>query len=503
VPAIGSASARLAVEHRTSTGPSAATSTATLTGTFDQTGVYSRNVPTISHRLLLVPLVVLTLVAGSTVAGSPANAQAHTDTLFPKQGHPGYDARHYDVRLAYDPATNRLAARTTVRAHTERRLKTYALDLVGMKVRSVRVDGRPARFLRTAEHLVIHPRQPVSGRFTTTVTYAGVPEEIVDADGSTEGWVRTDDGAIALGEPVGTMAWIPSDNTPGDKARYRFEITVPRGVQAAANGDLVSRTRRGPSSTWTWRVRDRMASYLAMVAIGRFTVHRSATRSVTGRKIPIWSFVDPTTGTSEAARAALPRVLRFQERLFGPYPLSSAGMVVDDASVGYALETQNRPFYPNSVDGATLVHESAHQWFGNSVTLRDWHDIWLPEGFATYAEWLWSGAHGGQTPAERFDDLYDTPASSGLWSPAPTEFTDPADLFGEPVYSRGAMTLQALRERIGDADFFGLLKRWAAVYRQGNAGTAQLVALAEQVSGEQLDELFADWLELDGRPSGY
>ena len=463
--------------------------------------------PTSPRRLapaLAVPLLVLALVGGLTASAAGRTGHTgHTDTLFPQQGHPEYDARHYDVRLDYDPRTNRLAARTTIRAFTSEPRQLFRLDLVGMRVTSVRVDGLPAGFRRSAEHLVVRPRVPVAGRFTTTVTYSGVPREITDADGSTEGWVRTDDGAIALGEPVGTMAWIPSDNTPGDKARYRFEVTVPRGFQAAANGDLVSRQDHGRSTTWTWRVRDRMATYLAMVAVGRFTVYRSSMRSVTGRRIPVWSFVDPTTQRSGTARAVLPQVLRFQERLFGPYPVTSAGMVVDNASVGYALETQNRPFYPDSVDAATLVHESAHQWFGNSVTLRDWHDIWLPEGFATYAEWLWTGAHDGRTPAERFDDLYDTPPSSGLWSPAPTEFTDPADLFGEPVYNRGAMTLQALRERIGDADFFQLLKRWAADYRQGNAGTAQLLRLAEQVSGEQLDQLFADWLELDGRPSGY
>lgn len=466
--------------------------------------------PTTSRRrlapALAAPLLGFALVAGltgSAGAGPDTSRAGSTDTLFPRQGHPGYDARHYDVRLDYDPVSNRLAARTTIRAFTREPRRVFRLDLVGMKVSSVRVDGRPAGFRRNAQHLVVRPRVAVSGRFTTTVTYAGVPREVVDADGSTEGWVRTDDGAIALGEPVGTMAWLPSDNTPGDKARYRIAVTVPRGYQAAANGDLVSRVVRGRATTWTWRVRDRMATYLAMVAVGRFDFYRSSTTSVTGRRIPIWSFVDPRTSKGFDAQAALPKVLRFQEKLFGPYPVSSAGMVVDRSSVGYALETQNRPFYPNAVDSATLVHESAHQWFGNSVTLRDWHDIWLPEGFATYAEWLWSGAHGGRTPAQRFDALYAKPASDGLWSPAPTEFTDPADLFGEPVYNRGAMTLQALRERIGDADFFRLLKRWAAVYRQGNAGTAQLIALAEQVSGEQLDELFADWLELDGRPSGY
>ncbi|MCW2851364.1 MAG: pepN 2, partial [Nocardioides sp.] len=202
-------------------------------------------------------------------------------------------------------------------------------------------------------------------------------------------------------------------------------------------------------------------------------------------------------------RAALPRVLRFQERLFGPYPFTSAGILVDDADVGYALETQTRPFYPFRVDLETLVHETAHQWYGNSVGFRDWHDIWLAEGFATYAEWLWGAAHGGRTAAQQFDALYAKPSSAGLWSPAPTEFTSSEDLFGDPVYLRGAMTLQALRERIGDVDFFAFLKAWARTYRHANADTADLVAVAEQVSGQQLDQLFADWLELEGRPAGY
>ncbi len=177
--------------------------------------------------------------------------------------------------------------------------------------------------------------------------------------------------------------------------------------------------------------------------------------------------------------------------------------MVDDATVGYALETQNRPFYPRAASDDLLVHEMAHQWFGNSVTIEDWHDLWLAEGFATYAEWLWDSAHGGRTPAEHFADLYAEPASSDLWSPAPTEFTDPAELFGRPVYDRGAMTLQVLRERIGSEDFSELLRTWAARHRHGSVRTPDLVALAEEVSGEELSGLFRTWLEQDGKPSGY
>ena len=456
-------------------------------------------------RAAAVALAGLGLAAGALSVVTPA-ATARTqapDTLFPGQGNAGYDVRSYDVSLGYVPATNHLRAVATIRARAERALASYHLDLQGMHVRAITVDGRSATWKRHGHELVVTPRRKVRGPFTTTVRYAGTPKEHTDPDGSTEGWVRTHDGATALGEPVGTMTWLPSNNTPGDKARYTFRVTAPSTVQVAANGDLAERVRRGPDTTWVWRERDPMSTYLATVAIGRFDVHRSSTRSVTGRTIPIWSFTDPTTSSASRARALLPRVIRFEEKRFGAYPFTSAGMIVDDAKVGYALETQTRPFYPGGLDTPTLVHEMAHQWYGDSVTLRDWHDIWLAEGFATYTEWLWGAAHGGHTPAQRFDSLYAKPADDALWHPAPTEFTDPADLFGSPEYNRGAMTLQVLRERVGSKDFFAILRAWARAHRHGNVRTAQFIALAERISGDDLGGLFSDWLRQDGKPAGY
>jgi aminopeptidase N len=442
---------------------------------------------------------------GGLLAGvaAPATARVAGDTLYPSQGNPGYDVQSYRVRLDYRPATNRIDAVTTIRARASEPRSGFHLDLEGLRVTSVRVDGEAARWRREGHELIVRPRHEVSGSFTARVAYDGVPRTHADPDGSAEGWVRTSDGATALGEPVGTMTWIPSDNTPGDKARFTYLVTVPTGYQVAANGNLRRKSRHDRHTTWTWHSRDRMSTYLAMLAIGHFDVHRSSTTSVTGRRIPTWSFTDPTTGPADDLRRLLPEVIRFEEKRFGPYPFTSTGFVIDNASVGYALETQTRPFFPFGASTLTLVHELAHQWYGDSVTLRDWHDIWLAEGFATYAEWLWSAAHGGATPAQRFANLYATPADDELWHPAPTGFTDKADLFGTPVYTRGAMTLQALRAEVGSPAFFTILRTWAAEHRQGNVRTAQLVALAERVSGEDLGPLFADWLELDGRPDGY
>jgi aminopeptidase N len=300
------------------------------------------------------------------------------------------------------------------------------------------------------------------------------------------------------------MTWIPVNNTPRDKARYTFRVTAPSRLAVASNGLLARRVRHGHTTTWTWRERVPMASYLAMVSIGRYRVFHSSIRLLGGRRIPVWSFVQRALPPQLRARRLLPRIIRFEERYFGPYPMRSVGLVAPRLDVGYALETQDRPVFPGPVGTTTLVHELAHQWYGDSVTLRDWVDIWLNEGFATYAEWLWGGAHGGPSPAARFRSLYAKHGpKSSLWSPAPASFTDPADLFGAQAYLRGAMTLQVLRERVGSAAFLQILRSWAREHRHGSGTTSQFIALSERISGQKLDKLFHDWLYTSTRPAGY
>jgi aminopeptidase N len=147
----------------------------------------------------------------------------------------------------------------------------------------------------------------------------------------------------------------------------------------------------------------------------------------------------------------------------------------------------------------TNVHEFAHQWYGNSVTLTDWSDIWLNEGFAAYAEWLWDAAHGGLSTAEQFQNAYDDPQT--VWSPAPANLEDPADLFGQQSYLRGAMTLEALRQMIGSQDFFVILREWAQQNEYGNVSTVDFIALSEHVSGQDLDAFFQAWLYVAERPA--
>jgi len=194
-------------------------------------------------------------------------------------------------------------------------------------------------------------------------------------------------------------------------------------------------------------------------------------------------------------------MISFFSGIFGRYPFTSFGAVVDDdEDAGYALENQTRPIYSGAPSEGTVAHELAHQWYGNKVTPKLWKDIWLNEGFATYAEWLWSEHRGGDTVQESFDAAYARPATSSFWRVPPGE-PGPEGLFAAAVYDRGAMTLQALRLTIGDDAFFTVLRRWAARDQHRPATTAQLLALAEHVSGRQLDALFDAWLYTAGKPA--
>jgi aminopeptidase N len=174
---------------------------------------------------------------------------------------------------------------------------------------------------------------------------------------------------------------------------------------------------------------------------------------------------------------------------------------VDRAPVGFALETQTRPFYDEAPGSVLVAHELAHEWFGNSVSLETWPEMWLNEGFATWAEWRWAEEAGGRTTARRFADLRDEPPGKRrLWSPPPGAIPRPAQLFADSVYVRGAMTLEALRQRVGDRAFYAILREWVARHAYGNATIAEFVALAEALSERQLDRLFERWLYRPGKP---
>ncbi|MET9907578.1 M1 family metallopeptidase [Streptomyces sp. NPDC006476] len=450
---------------------------------------------------LTIPVALAALLAGSgTAVAATGGAPGAGDPYFPLAGNGGYHVEHYGLTLRYDTSTRHLDATAVLTARATQHLTRFDLDLKGLKVTGVSVGHTRAGFRRDGQELVVTPRRALhkGEQFRVTVTYQGTPKPVTDPDGSADGWIPTDDGAFVAGEPQGAMTWFPANSHPKDKSSYDITITVPQGRTAVSNGRLLSQRTAHGRTTFHWRQSEPMAAYLATATVGKFKVEQYTTRD----GIRVYNAVDPREASAAApVLKKLPSVLEWESKVFGPYPFRNAGSIVDKANVGYALETQSRPLYDSAPDLSTLVHENAHQWFGDSVSLTAWKDIWLNEGFATYAEWLYSEQHGGDSAQKAFDSLYARPASDGLWAFPPGNPGSGKNIFGTPVYARGAMTLHELRKAVGDPVFFRILRAWAAEHRGGHGTTAQFVRLAERESGKNLHPLFTSWLYTPGKPN--
>jgi aminopeptidase N len=343
------------------------------------------------------------------------------------------------------------------------------------------------------------------------VTYGGIPETIVGSPivfGSPYGFLHTGDGQFVGAEPNGASTWFPSNDHPSDKATYVWRITVPEGVSAVANGRLEWQVTEDGKSTFVWSEDSPMATYLTTVDTGNWVIRTGRTPG----GVPEFVAADPVLPQPSPGVDAVDfffdtsaEAVDFLSQYFGPYPFSSTGAIADNATyngtpLGFSLETQTKPVYSAVRSTTTIAHELSHQWFGDSVTPATWDNIWLNEGFATFAEYLWLEHNGTRTAHQSFERDYARAATSSFWQiivANPQRDT----MFASAVYRRGGMTLQALREKIGDDAFFEILKTWTAKYRHGNATTAQFIALSEQISGQDLGAFFQTWLYTAGKPT--
>jgi aminopeptidase N len=450
--------------------------------------------------LLVSAFVLLAASAPVRVAGTPG-APGVGDPYYPLDGNGGYDVQDYRLDIAYEPATDALTGTTTIRARATQDLSAFNLDLHGLEVREAIVNDVPATATRAGDELTITPAAPLAldADFTAVIRYDGVPRTLKEKHGSS-GFFHTNDGALAIGQPHVAATWYPVNDHPSDPATYTVTVTVPEGLAAISNGVLVEQT----GSTFTWHSADPMPSYLVGLAIGPFDV-----RAYEAGGLRFWDAVDPDVPQLAVVNAALarqPEMIDFLSGMFGPYPFTAAGGIVDDLpEMQFGLENQTRPIYsPGSFtdarfDDVLVVHELAHQWFGDSLHLTRWQDIWLNEGFATYAEWLWNEREGRGTVAQQIDaKTTKRPADHPFWTVRIGD-PGPGSLFAGAVYIRGAMTVHALRTEIGDEAFTRLVRAWTERAGRG-VTTAEFIALAEEVSGRQLDALFRTWLDTPHKP---
>ncbi|MFF9315749.1 M1 family metallopeptidase [Streptomyces sp. NPDC004684] len=462
------------------------------------------------HRRILAPGV---LAAASLLLAIPASAASLSpgapgigDPYYPDYGNGGYDVSHYDLRLKYQPATDELEGTATISARTTQDLSSFDLDFL-LDVSEVRVNGTKAAFTTSGQHeLVVTPKTPLAKgtAVTVVVRYSGVPST-KSAYGFTT-WHRTPDGAVAADEPEAAWWWFPSNDHPSDKATYDVSVAVPDGTQAISNGTLQATSSQLGWTRYSWRQNKPQATYLATLALGKFDI----TTGVSEGGVPVINAYSKDLGDNDgAARASVERtgeIVDWLSGYFGPYPFSSAGGYVPNTTTGYALETQTRVFYSpkqfaKGANVSLIVHELGHQWFGDDVSVKGWKDIWLNEGFATYAQWLWSEHEGEGTARELADYVYAShPADDPFWTVAPG---DPGadNQFDDAVYDRGAAAIQALRDEVGDTAFFRILKGWPAAHAYGNASVADFQKYAEQVSGKPLAALFDTWLFQPVKPA--
>jgi aminopeptidase N len=544
------------------------------------------------------------------VAGCTAGSSGIGDPYFPLLGNSGYDVQHYTLDLDLDVAGGLIAAgRATIEAVTLLDLCTFNLDFLGLEIDAITVDGQPAAFSRHGGELTVRPNAPLAagGRFTTEIAYHGRPigqeaPTVVTLLGDIfgailgggeqkpgpeegeqygSGWWRGREEIFIAGEPAGAESWFPVNGHPADKATYTLRLTVPEPYSVVSNGMLTETSSTGTGTTTVWESRNPMASYLVTLHAGRLAIEvREGPQGLPIRT----AFAASVPQAQRVMFDRMPAMIDYFASVFGPYPFESAGGTVVGAPIPFALETQTLPIFgalplvgSSSLTGeelsaleALVAHELAHQWFGDAVSLLRWQDIWLNEGFATYAQILWiehtqgvvarnhhvayvyafhaalnpfqdpaqlaslnardviqgyrtfSRRFLGITVGERFvrdyqgglaaateADLENITGEEGLaqlaalgvtadYFPGPDARTGdpgPGELFSPSmVYERGALTLHALRLHLGDEVFFTILRTWMERFHNGNATTEDFMALAEEISGEQLDDFFQSWL---------
>lgn len=424
------------------------------------------------------------------------------DPYLPGHGDPGWSAHHYALDLHYELEPNTLRAEAVIDAVAQTDLTRVVLDLAHLDVAKVTVNGKaPARYRTRENRLVLTLAAPLAAGavFRMVVKYAGRPRPIVDRHHGDAGWEELADGVIVAGQPHGAPTWFPCNDRPDDKASYSITVTTHPDYHVVANGLLARRRRHSSAVTWVYEQVEPMSTYLATVQIGRYTVRELDAAVPMPAAVP--SGADP--GFDEAF-GRQPEMLEHFSDLFGDYPFPVYSVVVTDDDLEIPLESQSlstfgRNFLNDDWESVRLVaHELAHQWFGNTVTLGKWRDIWLHEGFACYAEWLWSERSGSDTADIRARTHHDRLA--GLDQDLVLSDPGPELMFDDRVYKRGALTLHALRLTVGDDAFFGLLRAWVAENRGGTVTTADFVALACEHTGADLTDLFAAWLDAEDLP---
>ena len=410
----------------------------------------------------------------------------------------GFHIHSYFLDMDYNAGPNFLNATATLTVENYRELKTLTLDLAHtLRVASVKLTGHG---LSAAQPELLELRRyaqsnnklrltfanelPADLSFEIAIRYSGKPHPLRSPWGSV-GWEETNEGALVAGQPNGAPSWFPCDDTPDEKATYRIRVSTHRDIVAVATGDLVEETSARAKTTREYVVDYPMSTYLAAMYVGPFRHEVLRPAKVGKKKVPVGAWLPNGTPQARQVRERFHQdfhnqteMVEIYSQMFGPYPFPSYEVVIAPERLEIPLEAQAKSMFGcNHCDGKgtwerLIAHELSHQWFGNSVGLVEWRDIWLNEGFACYAEWLWF-EHSREIPAAHhawvhYRKLLQKPQDMLLAEPGA------AKMFDDRVYKRGALTVHALRMWLGDVAFFPILEKWTTSHKMGLVETSDL-----------------------------
>ena len=412
------------------------------------------------------------------------------DPYYPTDGNGGYDVGDYTLALDYHPDSGELQGKATIAATAKQVLSRFDLDLHGLEVTAVRVDGQDAAFAREGEHeLVITPAQQLAegAKFTVEVDYHGVPAALPSERGDA-GWQRSrSSGAFAVGAPHSAPTWFPVNDTSADKATVHLSVTAPEGWSVVANG-----VRTSPTS---WAEETPVAPSAIAVGIDRWTTDEAELPG----GVPVLNAYAPDTPGAPELAARLPEVIEFLSSKMGAYPQKAAGGIFRADAAGFEQGTQSRPVFGAEAGLPDLVYANAFQWWGNGVTIKMWKDQPLVESHARYAVWLWDEAKEGANLDQRYqqilDEVGDDPA---FWS---RKLSDPGAGQEFAAADKGVLMVHALRKRIGDEKFFKVLRGFPSTNRGANQGWHDWELYVGAVANTDLKDFYEAWVEGTTRPS--
>jgi aminopeptidase N len=423
-------------------------------------------------------------------------SQLIPDSYTPDSGNRGYVATSYDLTLDYRVASNRLAGDASISLVMQTTSTTVVLDLRGLTVSKVSVNGvRAAKFRQTRTKLTITLAQAATAgsHLTVNIQYSGNPRPNRSVWGEV-GWEELNEGVLVASQPNGASSWFPCNDHPSNKARFRFDVTADSPYMVLANGTLSSKTVKSSRTRWVYESEAPMATYLATLQVGHYLP-----AELPHGNVALAGFIPADMAAPFAADFGdQQRMVEVFEEAFGPFPFDHYSVVVADEDLEIPLESQGiAVFGRNHVDGAhvedrLIAHELAHSWFGNSLTVSSWRDIWLHEGFACYAEWLWSEkgrTDSAHTLATKYwARLAALPQDICIGDPGPDL------MFDDRLYKRGALLVHTLRLSLGDDQFFSMLRAWTARHRHRNVTTSAFIEHAVEFGGAGMEPLISTWL---------